>query len=549
MESEFFGYVKGAFTGADSERGGFFHAANGGTLMLDEVADLPLAMQVKLLRALQERRVRKIGASREDLVDVRVVCASHKDWPPWWRRASSAGISTTASTCWNCACPRCASARKTCRCWRGPFSPTWPAATATRAPSGCRRRRSSGCRPTASRQRARIGEPAGAGLRASPRASTSTWPISGRWRQHGAPRPAGAARRPRPTMRRGRAARCGAGGSARAGARRPAHRTAGGTGAGAGADRVRVGRAGRRCDRRDRRARGLPDRPAGAAGGAGAQPDPAGAAADRLQPHGGGAAAGPELPPAALPHPATRHPRRRARGSGRGPSMRRTASRAPRYRDAPTRWPRGGTMAERRSGTCSPHCVPAPTAGWRRRAAWTRRISTSVPPACRSGWWCCTTSACRPGSSAAATSRPSSRTGSTPPAIPSSPPSTTCACRPTSRCARWRADPVRLLQCARTACRPVRFLRPGALQRFLHRHRDRGLRRPAVHGRPVRHGGRPGAGAAGSLPLGGRAGRSQRHRARTEDRSGPALRLGPAGRRGWPGAGAAALPHGEAGWQ
>lgn len=79
MESEFFGYVKGAFTGADSERGGFFHAANGGTLMLDEVADLPLAMQVKLLRALQERRVRKIGASREDLVDVRVVCASHKD--------------------------------------------------------------------------------------------------------------------------------------------------------------------------------------------------------------------------------------------------------------------------------------------------------------------------------------------------------------------------------------------------------------------------------------------------------------------------------------
>jgi len=79
MESEFFGYVKGAFTGADAERGGFFQAANGGTLLLDEVADLPLAMQVKLLRALQERRVRKIGASREDAVDVRVMCASHKD--------------------------------------------------------------------------------------------------------------------------------------------------------------------------------------------------------------------------------------------------------------------------------------------------------------------------------------------------------------------------------------------------------------------------------------------------------------------------------------
>ncbi|SDD80221.1 two component, sigma54 specific, transcriptional regulator, Fis family [Cupriavidus sp. YR651] len=79
MESEFFGYVKGAFTGADAERGGFFQAAHGGTLLLDEVADLPLAMQVKLLRALQERRVRKIGASKEDTVDVRVMCASHKD--------------------------------------------------------------------------------------------------------------------------------------------------------------------------------------------------------------------------------------------------------------------------------------------------------------------------------------------------------------------------------------------------------------------------------------------------------------------------------------
>lgn len=79
MEAEFFGHVKGAFTGADAERGGFFQAAHGGTLLLDEVADLPLAMQVKLLRALQERRVRKIGASKEDSVDVRVMCASHKD--------------------------------------------------------------------------------------------------------------------------------------------------------------------------------------------------------------------------------------------------------------------------------------------------------------------------------------------------------------------------------------------------------------------------------------------------------------------------------------
>jgi two-component system response regulator PilR (NtrC family) len=79
MEAEFFGYRKGAFTGAVDERDGFFQAAHGGTLMLDEVADLPLAMQVKLLRAIQERRVRKIGATAEEAVDVRIVSATHKD--------------------------------------------------------------------------------------------------------------------------------------------------------------------------------------------------------------------------------------------------------------------------------------------------------------------------------------------------------------------------------------------------------------------------------------------------------------------------------------
>ena len=79
MEAEFFGYRKGAFTGAVEERDGFFQAANGGTLMLDEVADLPLAMQVKLLRAIQERRVRKIGATAEEPVDVRIISATHQD--------------------------------------------------------------------------------------------------------------------------------------------------------------------------------------------------------------------------------------------------------------------------------------------------------------------------------------------------------------------------------------------------------------------------------------------------------------------------------------
>lgn len=79
MEAEFFGYRKGAFTGASDDRDGFFQAANGGTLMLDEVADLPLAMQVKLLRAIQERRVRKVGATAEEAVDVRILSATHQN--------------------------------------------------------------------------------------------------------------------------------------------------------------------------------------------------------------------------------------------------------------------------------------------------------------------------------------------------------------------------------------------------------------------------------------------------------------------------------------
>jgi len=79
MESEFFGYRKGAFTGASDDREGFFQVADGGTLFLDEVAELPLAMQVKLLRAIQEKRVRKVGATGEEAVDVRLICATHQD--------------------------------------------------------------------------------------------------------------------------------------------------------------------------------------------------------------------------------------------------------------------------------------------------------------------------------------------------------------------------------------------------------------------------------------------------------------------------------------
>ena len=79
MESEFFGYKKGSFTGADQDRLGFFQHADGGTLFLDEVADLPLAMQVNLLRAIQEKAVRRIGDAKETPVDVRIICATHKN--------------------------------------------------------------------------------------------------------------------------------------------------------------------------------------------------------------------------------------------------------------------------------------------------------------------------------------------------------------------------------------------------------------------------------------------------------------------------------------
>ncbi|MCF8168404.1 MAG: sigma-54 dependent transcriptional regulator [Rhodoferax sp.] len=79
LETEFFGAKKGAYTGSTHDREGFFQAARGGTLFLDEIGDLPLAMQSKLLRAIQERCVRAIGSNQEEQVDVRIISATHKD--------------------------------------------------------------------------------------------------------------------------------------------------------------------------------------------------------------------------------------------------------------------------------------------------------------------------------------------------------------------------------------------------------------------------------------------------------------------------------------
>ena len=79
LEAEFFGARKGSYTGATQDRDGYFQAARGGTLFLDEIGDLPLAMQSKLLRAIQERSVRPLGSTQEETVDVRIVSATHRD--------------------------------------------------------------------------------------------------------------------------------------------------------------------------------------------------------------------------------------------------------------------------------------------------------------------------------------------------------------------------------------------------------------------------------------------------------------------------------------
>ena len=113
LESELFGYKRGAFSGADRDKPGLVKAADGGTLFLDEIGDMPLDAQAKLLRVLQSREVFPLGATTPELVDIRVVCATHRDLAQLQQEESSAATSSRASTSTACGCRRFASARRT----------------------------------------------------------------------------------------------------------------------------------------------------------------------------------------------------------------------------------------------------------------------------------------------------------------------------------------------------------------------------------------------------------------------------------------------------
>ena len=103
LESELFGYAKGAFVGATQDHAGSFQAAHQGTLFLDEIGDMPLSLQVKLLRVLQERQVRPVGTTKSVSIDVRIISATHRSLEAEMQRAVSAKISTIASKSWPCS--------------------------------------------------------------------------------------------------------------------------------------------------------------------------------------------------------------------------------------------------------------------------------------------------------------------------------------------------------------------------------------------------------------------------------------------------------------
>ncbi len=106
LEATLFGHERGAFTGAVGSSRGLFRAAEGGTLLLDEVSELPLPLQAKLLRALQEREVMPIGATKPEKTNVRIIACANRIWPGKWQPGGSVPICFTGWQCFRCGRPR-----------------------------------------------------------------------------------------------------------------------------------------------------------------------------------------------------------------------------------------------------------------------------------------------------------------------------------------------------------------------------------------------------------------------------------------------------------
>jgi transcriptional regulator with GAF, ATPase, and Fis domain len=116
LESELFGYMRGSFTGATANKKGLFEVAEKGTIFLDEVGDTSPAMQVKLLRVLQERTIRRVGGTEEIAVDVRIIAATNRDLSEMASKINSVRTSITGSACFRCNCRLSGSGAMIFRC-------------------------------------------------------------------------------------------------------------------------------------------------------------------------------------------------------------------------------------------------------------------------------------------------------------------------------------------------------------------------------------------------------------------------------------------------
>ena len=141
FESELFGHVRGAFTDAKADRVGRFELADGSTLFLDEIANVPSSQQAKLLRVIETGEFERVGSSRTRKVDVRIVSATNADLAtPRSRPDASARTCCSASTRSRSCCRRCAIAAKTSRCWPATSSPSTRSGTARASPGSSRPR-------------------------------------------------------------------------------------------------------------------------------------------------------------------------------------------------------------------------------------------------------------------------------------------------------------------------------------------------------------------------------------------------------------------------